>query len=78
MARQTVTQCEKIMRYMRQHGSITQREALYLGCMRLASRINELRQVTNIKTEMIKVKNADGSFSIVASYSLDEGGESND
>lgn len=39
------TQCEKVLAYMRQFGSITQLEALSdLGCMRLASRISDLRQ----------------------------------
>ena len=38
------TQCEKVLGYMRQFGSITQLEALAdLGCMRLASRISDLR-----------------------------------
>lgn len=39
------TQCEKVLEYMRQFGSITQLEALHdIGCMRLASRITDLRQ----------------------------------
>lgn len=39
------TQCEKVLAYMRQFGSITQLEALSdIGCMRLASRISDLRQ----------------------------------
>ena len=38
------TQCEKVLAYMRQFGSITQLEALQdIGCMRLASRISDLR-----------------------------------
>lgn len=38
------TQCEKVLEYMRQFGSITQLEALHdIGCMRLASRISDLR-----------------------------------
>lgn len=38
-------QCRRIMDYMKQHGSITQYEALNdLGVMRLASRIHELRR----------------------------------
>lgn len=40
-----VTQCNRIMEYIEQHGSITQMEALNeLGVMRLASRISELRR----------------------------------
>ena len=39
------TQCEKVLEYMRQFGSITQLEALHdIGCMRLASRISDLRK----------------------------------
>ena len=39
------TQCDKVLAYMTQFGSITQLEALAdLGCMRLASRISDLRQ----------------------------------
>jgi hypothetical protein len=39
------TQCEKVLAYMKQFGSITQLEALSdIGCMRLASRISDLRQ----------------------------------
>ena len=39
------TQCDKVLEYMRQFGSITQIQALFdLGCMRLASRISDLRQ----------------------------------
>ena len=39
------TQCEKVLEYMKRFGSITQIEALQdIGCMRLASRITDLRQ----------------------------------
>ena len=39
------TQCDKVLAYMKQFGSITQLEALAdIGCMRLASRISDLRQ----------------------------------
>ena len=39
------TQCEKVLEYMKRFGSITQIEALQdIGCMRLASRISDLRQ----------------------------------
>ena len=39
------TQCDKVLSYMKQFGSITQLEALAdIGCMRLASRISDLRQ----------------------------------
>ena len=38
------TQCDKVLEYIRQFGSITQIQALSdIGCMRLASRISDLR-----------------------------------
>lgn len=68
------TQCEKIQKYMESFGSITQREAIMLGIYRLASRIHDLKENgIGIKTEMIEVKNADGTKSHVARYSLIEG-----
>ena len=73
-----MSQCEKIMKYMRMNGEITQRDALFLGCQRLASRIHDLkREGQNIKTETRKVKNADGSHSYIAVYSLAKEGEDN-
>lgn len=39
------TQCDRIMQYMHQHGSITALDAMReFGCMRLAARINDLRK----------------------------------
>lgn len=69
-----MTQVEKITKYMEDHGSITQREAFYLGCQRLASRIHDMkRSGTAIETKMKKVRNADGTETYVAEYSLKEG-----
>lgn len=66
-----MTQCEKILNYIKEHGSIDARQAYKLGIMRLASRISDLRVAGyKIKTEMKKVKNRDGSSSHVAVYSL--------
>lgn len=71
------TQCEKILEYMEFNVTITQREAIMLGIYRLASRIHDLKDKgIRIKTEMIEVKNADGTKSHVARYSL--GGEDNE
>ncbi len=40
-----MSQCERIVQYINQHGSITPLEAVNdLGCMRLASRITDLKQ----------------------------------
>lgn len=74
-----ITQCEKIVAYIKEHGSITAREAdRKLGCMRLASRISELRRDYIIKTEMVRVKNKDGSYSSIGRYTIDWGEDSAD
>lgn len=71
-----MTQIEKIEKFMEEHGEITQRDAIWLGVYRLASRIHEMRKAgANIKVESRKVNNADGSESWVAVYSLGEGDE---
>ena len=75
-----MTQCEKIVKYMQEAGGITARYAMYLGCMRLASRIHDLKKKGYvISSEMIKVKNMDGSETYVAHYKIEsepEEGES--
>lgn len=68
------SQCEKIVEYMQKHGTITHKEAeKYIGCMRLASRICDLkRQGYAIRSERVKVKNRDGEEVPIARYSLVE------
>lgn len=40
-----MTQCEKVLEYMKDFGSITPLDAIRdIGCMRLASRIADLRE----------------------------------
>lgn len=70
------TQCEKIVEYMKEHGSITQIQAFVdIGCFRLASRISDLKkQGYAIRSEMVKVKNRYDEDVQVAKYSLVEGG----
>ena len=66
-----VTQEEKIMQYLKRHGSITQREAIFLGIYRLGARIFDMKQAgEKISVENIRVRNMDGSHSYVARYSL--------
>jgi len=66
-----MTQCEKILNYIEEHGSIDAKRAYKLGIMRLASRISDLRNAGyKIKTDTKKVKNRDGSSSHVAVYSF--------
>lgn len=72
------TQCEKILDYMKEHGEITQREAIYLGCYRLASRIHDIKSSgIRIKTETREVENVDGTKSHIAVYSIVKDGEEN-
>lgn len=53
------TQCERIVKYMQDFGSITTLQAFTdLGCTRLASRVNDLRkQGYEIKSEFVSSKN---------------------
>ena len=69
------TQAERIRQYMEDFGSITQLEALNdLGCMRLASRISDLKKKgIPIKSEVIAVKNRYKEDCYIKRYSL--GGE---
>lgn len=65
-------QCNRILRYMEENGSITPLDALnYTGCFRLASRISDLRKEGyEIDREMVTVQNKYGEKCTVASYSL--------
>ena len=69
-----ITQCDRIIEYMKKHGSITQLEAyLDIGCWRLASRISDLKnQGYPIKREMATVNNRYGEKVLIARYSLAE------
>lgn len=69
------TQCELILMHMKKCGSITAKEAENeYGCMRLASRINDLRrQGVAIKSEMVTGKNRRGETTHFARYSLEVG-----
>lgn len=55
----SMTQDERVLAYIREHGSITQIEALReLGVMRLASRVSDLRkQGYRITGKTVPVKN---------------------
>ena len=68
------TQCEKVLEYMKRFGSITQLDALAdLGCMRLASRISDLRQQGYpIGRRMKTSKNRYGEDVHFAEYYLEE------
>lgn len=66
------TQCQKILQYINDFGSITQLDALKdLGVMRLASRISEMRKNgINIADEQICVKNRYGEKCYIKKYFL--------
>lgn len=68
------TQCEKVLEYIKKFGSITQLEALRdIGCMRLASRISDLRyQGIPIGRRIKTGKNRYGDEIHFAEYYLEE------
>ena len=67
-------QTERILRYMQVHGSITPIDALReIGCMRLASRISDLKkQGYMIRSERVTVRNTAGESVHFAEYRLEE------
>ena len=69
-----LTQCQKILDYMRRFGSITQLDAYQdIGCMRLASRISDLKgQGYAIGRRMKTSKNRYGDDVSFAEYYLEE------
>lgn len=67
------TQCEKLLDYMKEHGSVTGMESIMkLGVMNYKGRINDLRRLgVPIKTTMETVTNAQGETKTFARYSLE-------
>jgi hypothetical protein len=74
------TQCDRIIDYIKERGSITQLEALReIGCFRLASRMCDIKkQGYQVKSEMTKVKNRYGEDVSIAKYTIDWGENSAD
>lgn len=67
------TQCEMILDYMKDYVSITPAEAMAeFGCMRLASRICDLKRTHRIKTETVYALNRYGRTVSFARYSLEK------
>ena len=66
------TQCDKILRHLTDHGSITSMEAMNeYGIMRLASRINDLRaQGIPIVSDVATGKNRYGETTHYSVYRL--------
>lgn len=69
-----VNQCDKILAYIRENGSITPLDALReFGCMRLASRISDLKGLGyTIKRTMETSKNKYGEPVSYARYTICE------
>lgn len=69
-----MTQCDRIVQYMQENGSITSWEAMKeLGCLRLASRIHDLREMgIGIEKEMVSEKNRYGESVSFARYRLED------
>ena len=68
-----MTQCEKILKFMETHkNGITPLQAMnQFGCMRLTSRIHDLRnQGYNISSTRVDVKNRYGETCSVSQYRL--------
>lgn len=65
-------QAQRVLDYIREHGSITQLEALNeLGVMRLASRISNLKkQGYTFDSKFVSVRNRYGETCRVKQYSL--------
>lgn len=69
-----MTQKERILNYLKEYKTITQLEAINVFWdWRLSAKIYQLKKEGYpIKTEMIKVKRADGSDAYVSKYTLME------
>lgn len=65
-----MNQCEMIVDYINEHGSITAREArTHLGIERLASRIHDLKEAGySIVCESVSVKNRYGEKRRIGRY----------
>lgn len=69
-----MSQCEKIIRYMKDFGSITTMQAFDdLDITRLSARIYDLKALGyKIKTETVKRRNRYGEKKVYSKYSLEE------
>ena len=69
-----VTQCERVLKYMHDFGSITPVQAMDdLGVMRLGARIWDLKKAGHpITRKMVKKKNRYGEPVSFAEYRLEE------
>lgn len=69
----TDSQNRKVLRWMKERGSITPQDALTFECMRLAARIKDLRDGgADIITDTMEYTDTDGKTTHFASYRLRE------
>lgn len=68
------TQCDRIIQYLDDFGSITQLQAIAdLGCMRLASRVSDLKQMGHpIRRRMVSGQNRYGEKTTYAEYYIEK------
>lgn len=68
------TQCERILNYIEFFGSISSLQAIRdLGCMRLASRVNDLKRMGfPVRKRLEKVTNRFGEPTYIAVYYLEK------
>lgn len=66
-----MNQCEQLLNYMKDHGSITGIESINLGVMNYKGRIFDLRKMGfDVKTKMEVVTNSQGEKKTFARYYL--------
>jgi hypothetical protein len=69
------TQCDRILQYIEDFGSITQLQAIAdLGCMRLASRVSDIKYKMGIpiRTRWVSGKNRYGEKTHYAEYYIEK------
>ena len=69
-----MTQCERVLRHMREYGSITAAEAMSeYGIFRLAARVSDLKKGGHtIKTKIVTGRNRYDEKTTYAEYSIEE------
>lgn len=69
-----MTQCERVLRHMREYGSITAAEAMSeYGIFRLAARVSDLKKSGHtIKTKIVTGRNRYDEKTAYAEYSIEE------
>lgn len=72
-----LNQCERVLDYIKFFGSIDQYQAMRdLGCMRLASRVSDLKRAGySVRKRLKKVQNRFGESCFVAEYYFEKEGE---